>query len=782
MGGTAFTRQVGNLPADVTSFVGRRQELAEIKRLLTASRLVTLTGVGGVGKTRLALRAASEQHRAFDGVWLIDLAGLDDPSLVPQAVAATVGLCDQAVTNPVEALSEFLSTRRTLLVLDNCEHLLDVCAALASRLLRAAPELRILATSRQSLGISGERAMNVTPLSVPDSGRPPPTPKELERYDAITLFADRAAAVLPGFVVDDRNQEAVATLCRRLDGIPLAIELAAVRLRSLSINALVERLGDPYRWLTCGSRTAVPRQRTLHALVDWSFQLMPTPEQMLWTRMSIFPGHFDLDAVEGVCVGDGIEPEDVLDLLDAVVDKSLLQREEHGGEVRYRMLETLREFGQMRLTGPDERRALLRRHRDWYRRLAEQAAAEWFGPGQASWFARLKLDQVNFRAAMEFCLREPGEAETGLRMATDLHRPHWLPNAFFLEGRHWLDRMLAAAPEPTATRAEALCVDAWLAFMQGDTEAGHPLIEEGTALADKLGDPVSMAQASSVSGKAAYYSGDLARATGLLDEAVARHTANGDCFGVVTAALTLAAALGSGGDAARATALFEECLSLAADHGESWCRAWVLTVFALHMWQLGETPRATSLARESLLLGHAFEDRLNVASNIEALAWIMASEGRHERAACLLGAADAVGGTVGISALLLKRQVEFHEKCVASLREAMGDKAFNRARRHGTRLTVEQAVAEALGDRPDKRAQPEKPAAEPPPSPLTAREREIAELIAQGLSNKEIAAALVVAQRTAEGHVEHILAKLGFTSRAQIAAWMTTQKASQEAE
>ncbi|GAA4562272.1 ATP-binding protein [Planotetraspora kaengkrachanensis] len=776
MAGTAFARQVGNLPADMTSFVGRRHELAEIRRLLSVSRLVTLTGVGGVGKTRLALRAAFEQHRAFDEVWLADLGALDDPALVGETVATTVGLRDQTAGHPVRALSEFLASRRTLLVLDNCEHLLDAVAALADTLLRGIPELRILATSRQSLGIMGERVMRVAPLPVPE-GDGARTLKALERYDAVTLFIERAAAVLPGFTLDDGNRDDVAALCRRLDGIPLAIELAAVRLRTLSVRGLVERLDDRYRWLTGGSRTAVPRQRTLHALIDWSFQLLSPAEQMLWTRMSVFPGNFDLEAAEAVCSGDGIAREDVLDLLDGVVDKSLLLREEHTGDVRYRLLETLRAFARARDGGPDEHRALARRHRDFYLRLTDQAAAEWFGPRQVAWYTRLKLEQDNLRAALEFCLREPGEAATGLRMATDLHRPHWLPNSLFIQGRHWIGRMLEAEPGRTEARARALCTAAWLAFTQGDAPAGEPLLEEATGLARELDDPVSLSQVRLISGKAAHNRGDFEGAVPLLEEAVTLLTAAGDGFAVAIALLALADATGCLGDPARAGDLFERGLAWSADHEESWCRAWTLAIFAIHLWRQGENERATAAARESLVLGRAFDDRLSLATAVEVLAWILAAEGHHPKAARMLGAADAIAQTVGVSTLRMGRYVEQHEECVAALTGQLGAKRLARAMQQGGRLTLEEAVAEALGG---ERAGEEPETAASAASPLTARELEIAELIAQGLSNKEIAAALVVAQRTAEGHVEHILAKLGYTSRAQIAAWMTAQKADQD--
>ncbi|TQS24790.1 AAA family ATPase [Microbispora sp. KK1-11] len=776
----------------MTSFVGRRRELAEIRRLLSVSRLVTLTGVGGVGKTRLALRAAAEQRRAFDSVWLVDLSTVTDPALVAETVAATMGVRDESAACPVDGLEHVLSSQRTLLVLDNCEHLRDACAVLADRLLRAAPELRILATSRQSLGITGEHQMKISPLPVPEPDRPL-SRRSLELYDGISLLTERAAAVLPGFTVTEDNQAAVAELCRQLDGIPLAIELAAVRLRALSVSALVERLRDRYRLLTGGSSTAVPRQQTLHALVDWSFQLLPGAERTLWTRLSIFPSHFDLDAVEAVCTDGGIERDDVLDLLDALLDKSLLLREEHSGTVRYRMLDTLREFGRRQLTGSVERRALLLRNRDHYLRLVERAAREWFGPHQITWCRRFNLEQANMRAAMDFCLQEPGEAETGLRMATLLTEPYWIANAFYGEGRHWLDRALAAVPERTPLRARALLSDAFMALTQGDAAAGLPLLDEGRALAEELGDPEILAHASLVAGLAAHYRGDYPSCAELLSLALAEQEAAGDKSGMLISLTTLGATVGHLGDRERATELFERSIELTRSHGERAGRAWALAIFAIHLWQCGDDERATALAREGLVLGRDFGDRLNAATNLQTLSWLLTRKGRHADAARLLGAVEEIGRTMGLAPTRVKRLAEFRESCLDTLRSRMGDKALHRELRRGRRMTPDEAIEEALGERakgeparadetvaeaeptPPSRPTAAVPAAEP--SPLTRREQEIAELIAQGRSNKEIASTLVISQRTVEGHVEHILDKLGFASRAQIAAWMAAREA-----
>ncbi|WP_211589662.1 LuxR C-terminal-related transcriptional regulator [Microbispora sp. H11081] len=787
-----MTRQVGNLPADVTSFVGRRRELAEIRRLLSVSRLVTLTGVGGVGKTRLALRAAAEQRRAFDSVWLVDLSTVGDPGLVADTVATTMGVRHETGCSPVDALERTLSSQRTLLVLDNCEHLRDACAVLVDRLLRAAPELRVLATSRQSLGITGEHRMRISPLSVPEPDRPLDR-RSLELYDGVNLLTERAAAVLPGFTVTEDNQAAVAELCRQLDGIPLAIELAAVRLRALSVKALVERLRDRYRLLTGGSSTAVPRQQTLHALVDWSFQLLPAAERTLWARLSIFPSHFDLDAAEAVCAGDGIERDDVLDLLDALLDKSLLLREEHGGSVRYRMLDTLREFGRKRLRGAGERRSFQRRHRDRYLLLVRRAADEWFGPDQLSWSRRLDLEQANLRAAMEFCLQEPCEAETGLRMAALLTDPYWTGNALYSEGRHWLDRALAAAPEHTTLRARALLFDSFLALMQGDVAASRSLLDEGRALGEELGDRDVLTRARLIAGLVAHFEGDYPECAELLGRALAELEVKGGESAIITALNTLAATVGQLGDSERATKLFERSIELSRSRGETVGLAWAQTVFAIHLWQCGDDERATALAREGLALGRDFGDLLNAETNLQTLAWLLTRKGRHADAARLLGAAEEIGRRLHLAPARVRRLTEFHESCVAVLRDRLGDKALGRELSRGRRMTVDEAIEEALGDRLEAgtarpeaaaaAAAPIRPAAVASPagpSPLTRREREIADLIARGRSNKEIASALVISQRTVEGHVEHILDKLGFASRTQIAAWVAAREAGGE--
>jgi predicted ATPase/DNA-binding CsgD family transcriptional regulator len=763
-------RRAGNLPAELTSFVGRRHEVAEVKRLLSTSRLVTLTGVGGVGKTRLALRVGADVRRAFtEGVWLVDLAPLTDPALLTQTVAADLGIRDQSARAVLATLPEYLADKQLLLVLDNCEHLLHECAILADALLRAAPELRILATSRQSLGIVGERAMTLPPLSVPDPSQPLPPVEALAQYEAVSLFADRALAVAPGFTLTADNATSVTRICTMLDGVPLAIELAVVRLRALSVEQVLQRLEDRFQLLNVGSRTAMPRQRTLRALVDWSYDLCTDPEQVLWTQASVFADGFDLEAAESVCAGSGLPAAGVLAAVDGLADKSILSVTEGEDPRRYRMQETLRAYGLLRLAG--ERPATLRQHRDHYLRVATRANDGWFGPDQLAWFARLRSEHANMRAAMEFCLTEPGEAEAGLALAAQLW-PLWIAGGHLSEGRRWLERALALAPESSPARATAMWACAWAAALQEDISAAQALLAECRAVAEQSGDAVALAYADQVAGLAALIDGELPGGLVLLERALSGHRAAANPAGCAYTLFLLASATSWSGEAQRTVDLCEEGLAISAAHRESWSRSWTLWVLAFEVSHEGDRDRASVLARESLRLKRAFDDRLGIAMCVELLAWSAVAGGRHDRGARLLGVARELRRVIGEP--LPPIVIGHHEQCEADARRGLGERAFGMALQRGEELTFDDALTYALEEQTPATA---------PASPgdselarLTAREQQIAELVARGMTNKEIASRLVISQRTAEGHVEHILTKLGFTSRAQIAAWIAGRR------
>lgn len=757
----------GNLPALVTDFVGRRHEIAEVKRLFSTSRLVTLTGPGGVGKTRLALRAAGDTRRDFaDGVWLVELAPLGDADLLAQTVVAALGISDQSARPPAEALSEYLVDKHLLLVLDNCEHLIDRCAALVDALLRAAPRVRILATSRQSLGIAGERVMAVPSLSMPALDGPLPPVEALATYEAVSLFVDRAEMASPGFTLTEGNAQTVARICRMLDGIPLAIELATVRLRTLSVEQIFERLEDRFRFLTAGSRAALPRQRTLRALVDWSYELCTEPERILWTRASVFADEFDLPAAEEVCSGRGLPTEHVLEALDGLVDKSIVNVTGQEGSARYRMLDTVRAFGLEWLGASDERTTSLVRHRDYYRWLAVQAQTQWFSANQVAWFQRLRSEHNNLRAALEYCLTEPGDAAVGVALAADLW-PAWIAGGRLSEGRHWLDRALAEAPGPSPARATALWVAAWAAVLQEDVPAALPLLAECRVLARQLGDLSALAYAEQTEGLAELIQGDVQRGMARLEQALVAHRTAENQAGRAYTLFMLAAATSWAGDADRTIALCEEGLSVSEAAGENWSRSWTMWVLSFELSRRGEYERAEALARDALQLKRQFDDRLGIGHCLELIAWAAAADGRRERATRLLGAAQQIRRSIGEP--LPPILVDLQAQCEADLRSALGERGLTAGLRRGADLTFDEALSFALEEQAPPAATEEK-------TPLTAREWEVADLVAEGMTNREIADTLVVSQRTAEGHVEHVLIKLGFTSRTQIAAWVAGRR------
>ncbi|WP_432928594.1 ATP-binding protein [Microbispora sp. CA-135349] len=754
------------LPAEVTSFVGRRHELAELKRLLGTAHVVTVIGPGGVGKTRLALRAAEEVRRSFPGgVRLVELAALEDPALLVQAVGEALSVNDHSTRPPLGALVEHLRGRQTLIVLDNCEHVLAECAVLVDTLVRALPELRVLATSRQVLGIDGERIVELAPLSMPKPGGDSAVP--LAASDAVRLFAERAASVVPGFEVTEENEAAVAEICRRLDGLPLAIEMAAVRLRVLSVSQVLERLDDRFRLLTGGSRAALPRQRTLRALFEWSYDLCTEQERLLWQRASVFVGGLDLEGAEQVCAGDGIAREDVLELVAGLVDKSVLLRREHDGVVRYCLLDTVRQFGRELLAASGDEATLHRRHRDYYRKITSRAWAELFSAAQQSWVERLQRDHANLRKALDWSLREPGEAGTGLAMTAELLY-HW--SGYHLsEGAGWFDRSLAAATEPGEVRAHALWAGAWIALLRDDRATTLARLEEATAIAGRLGLRVTLGYIAFLSGMAAVCEGDLESGMRRYEEAAAAHRAVGNPIGLALALNRLALANAFLGRPA-ARDLAEECVALCDLYGEGWHRAYALLALAIDAWCRDDMRAACECDNESLRYNTAVGDQLGMGMNLEAHAWFAAGEQKYERAARLLGVVRTFWQAVGERLAEFRYMSRRHDECETATREALGEPAFLAEVSRGAALTREEALAYALSERT--------PAARGPApiegriAPLTRRETEIARLVAEGLSNKDIAGRLVISQRTAEGHIEHILDKLGFKSRAQVAAWI----------
>jgi non-specific serine/threonine protein kinase len=698
MVGTKSLLPKGNLPAEATSFVGRRKEIAQTKRLLSVARLVTLTGVAGVGKTRLALHAVGKLHEAFpDGVWLVELAALTDDKLLAQTVADVLGIQDRSARPLLDTLSDYLEDKRLLFVLDNCEHLLDASAILADRLLKAAPELRILATSRHALRVAGEHLLEVASLPVPDLSR---ATSPSTRYAAVRLFAERAATARPGFKVDATSGKTIIRICDRLDGIPLAIELAAVRVRALSIQQILRRLDDYFGFLAEGSQTSVPRLRTLRATIDWSFDLCLPMERELWARLAVFAGGFELDAAESICAADNLAPEDVLDLVASLVDKSILTRVNGEARTRYRMLEPIRQYGQERLALSGQQTAIQARHRDHYGHLVEQAERAWLGPNELERFVQLQLEHANLRAALRFCLIESGQGRVGLEITASLWY-YWFLCCSHTEGRYWLDRALESNPGRSSARAKALWVNGEVAMLQADIAAGLSMVEECRSLAQWLGDESALNHAIRVAGVAAFLRNDVPSGVRLLEDALAHFRGAGDHSGVWLTLFLLAMTTAVLGEPERAVAFGEECLALSHARAHL-SRSWALRGLAIGRWLAGDRQGANRMIHEVIRINQPVIDRWGLAHGIEMLGWIAAAEGQHRRAARLLGAAAPLWQATGVLPSTLSHLAPSHNQCEQRTRRALGDEKFTTAFREGTRLTTREASAYALELQPEK--------------------------------------------------------------------------------
>ena len=764
---TALCPQRTGLCNELTSFIGRRREIAEVRKILRCSRLVTLIGVGGVGKTRLARRVASDLRDEFaDDAWFVDLTRASEPALLANVVAETLGVPDQSAQSPDGALIEYLADRKLLLILDNCEHLLPACAALVHEVLEVAEQVVILATSREPLGVLGEHSWTVPPMSMPDLANVAPSRGGyVYGHEALDLFEERARAVRPEFTLDSASRSAASQLCQRLDGLPLAIELAAVRLRALSIEQIVTRLEDRYRLLCTGNRGGPGRHQTLRAAVDWSFDLCSEREKTMWARLAIFAGVFDLADAEAVCAGEGIARREVFELLSDLIDKSVVLREGTDEAPRYRLLETIKAYGREKLAAAGADVTLRRKHRDHYLDLAERSEDGWFGSDQVRWCGRLRDAQANFWAALDFCLTTPGQARTGLRMAGALIY-YWNACGNLKDGRYWLGRALRAAPEPSPEKVKALWVNGYVSMTQGDNEAAMRCFDDCVQLAWQLDDPVARAFCLQFRGSAEQFKGNLTEAETLLTDAVAFHRE-----AAVVNSLTVLAAAQLGfvscltGKADRAIMLCEDCHAVSEVHGEQWALSWAHWVLGLARWTLGDYAPAAEALNRCLTAKHALDDKLGMSACVELLAWVTFEEGDAKRACRLFGAAVSLWASVGHPLFGSAELLAVHDRYEDRIRGALGGKTYERYHLQGQEMSIEQVMAFA-GERT------------PPPDDgpkLTRRERQVAELIAEGLSNRQIATRLVISQRTAEGHVENVLAKLGFQSRTQVAAWIATR-------
>ena len=729
-----------NLPVQLTSFIGREKEIADIKRSMATTHVLTLLGPGGAGKTRLALQIAAEcVDLLHDGVWLVDLAPISDPTLVAQTAASAVGLREPG-RSPMEALIDFLRPKSLMLILDNCEHVLAAAADLCSGLLRHAPNLRILATSRETLGITGELVYRVPPLPLPDP-HDAASPDSVGQFAAVQLFVERATFQQPGFAITTSNAKTIATICRRLDGIPLALELAAARVKVLSLDQIAARLNDRFRLLTGGARTDLPHHQTLRAAMDWSYDLLPEDERALFRRLSVFVGGFTLEAAESVCAdAAGLDSSHVLDLLSRLVDKSLVTVDDRAkSEVRYRLLETVRQYSFDRMVEAGEVERVRNRHRDFYQNLAERAELELTGPEQKTWLDRLEIEHDNYRAALEWSMADAKGAEAATRLAGSLWW-FWEVRGYWSEARRWLKAALARKEGVSAAaRAKALNAASGIALRQGDSAETKAFAQESLELSRQLGDKRTTAsclvilgtqacrmqdykQAAELSGESltlsrevgdnwgtAWAQGilglvaaeekDYTRATALMEESIQGMRTLGTQWGMGIMLVNLGLVTREQGDLARAVSLFEEALGVLRQLGDKSYISYTQLNLGAVASALGEHTRAAQLYADSLALRKELEDRRGMATCVAALGCTAAGLGDFDRAARLLGAAEAMRERVGgsIPALIRKE----HEGRVVETRQALGDIRFKTAWDAGRAMTAELAIEFALASVPE---------------------------------------------------------------------------------
>jgi non-specific serine/threonine protein kinase len=881
-----------NLPTRISSFVGREREIAEIARLLGSTRLLTLSGTPGVGKTRLAVEVAeSLLGRVPDGVWLIELAPLDDPGLVPKAVAAALGVREQPGQPLRETLLDALRPRRTLLLLDNCEHVVDACAGLADRLLQSCADLTILATSREPLGIAGETSWRVPSLSLPEIVPEPGSGaahdlaagRSLDAfegaYEAVRLFVERARAARPGFALTAGNAPAVIRVCQRLDGIPLALELAAARVTALSVEQIADRLDDRFRLLTGGSRTALPHQRTLRAAVDWSHDLLAPEERVLLRRLAVFAGGWTLEAAEAVCGGwdgddrdergaaDGLDVADVLDVLQRLVNKSLVVVDmkaadaRSDGSLRYRMLAMLQQYARERLAERGERDRARQQHAAYFLALAERAEPELRGPHESEWSARLEAEHDNLRAALRRVISD-GQAEPALRLGSALWR-FWTVRGHMVEGLDWLEQALAlgtvregASAEFLRARAGALNGAGNLAAARGEHARSLPFHEESLALrrrlADRAGEAASLLNLGTAArnlgirpladaqftasldlfrelgqianeatawlnlGRLRHDEGDSERATACYQEALARFQEAGSDRGVAIILKHLGDLARERGALDTAARLYGEAVALRRGQGDLWITGLSLIGLARVAALRHDHAQAMMLAARSVRALHEAGASRDTADALVIVAAAICATGQPSLGVQLLGAVDQA---YPVRSALEDEQASF-ERAVAAGQAVLDEPSFAAAWAEGQRLALDQAVALALATVPPEPALDQEtaqsspadaslaalalgartaapqpaastessasltssegsgPAAGPGLDALTRREREVAALIAGGLTNREIAERLVISEMTADSHVSHILRKLRFRSRAQVATWAVAHRLS----
>jgi predicted ATPase/DNA-binding CsgD family transcriptional regulator len=758
-------RPQNNLPMSLSSLVGREKERIEAGQLLAERRLLTLTGPGGSGKTRLALAVAGDVAGEFeDGVWWVELAPISDPELVAQEVARVLMIKERPGRSMTETLARNLAAAELLLIVDNCEHLVEACERLVSALLYSCPKVRILATSRESLGVAGETVLLVPPLSLPDAGHLP-APIELGRYEAVRLFVERARSATPTFDLTERNARAVALLCSNLDGIPLAIELAAARTRVLSVAQISSRLASDLRVLKSASRTADPRQQTLAATLEWSHELLEEPERTLFRRLSVFAGGFSLEAAEGICTGGGIQEDDVLDLLSRLVDKSLVSVAVHDGvEARYRLLETIRQYSSEKLLEAEETDEVVAGHALFFLLLAEEVEPGITSADRPRWLKKLEKDHDNLRAALARSFDARAQAETGERLAGALLW-FWFHHDYVSEGRRWLHKASSTGgtteerPASRAARAKALCGAGLLDWIQGDQTAARTRLEESVALWRGVEDEQGLGQALRILAHVMLGQGDPSVARHLGEESVRLFRHSYDAFGLSTSLATLGMVAMTQEDYAAARSLLEESVEICRDSRDYWALSLALRNQGIMALKQGDYERAATRLAESEL---ALEEPRSAFGmlNLDLLATAISMRGDHERAARLFGAAEAAREAAGVSVLPSTRAD--YDRGVAAARTGLGEAAFDPAWAEGKAMPPKLAVELALNQPP----LPEDDAPPSYPAGLSAREVDVLKLVAQGLTNAQIARDLFISPNTVNRHLNSIYHKIDVSSRA----------------
>jgi predicted ATPase/DNA-binding CsgD family transcriptional regulator len=795
--GNATERQEQR-PSEANDFIGRTAELRRVQSLLRDNRLVTLVGPGGVGKTRVARRAADQASAGYrDGVWEVPLSALRDPELLPHTVASHLGLPEQSRGSQLDALLTHLRDRRLLLILDTCEHIIDAAAIFAEAIITEAPSVTVLVTSREPLDVTGESCYTLPALGLPDDDSP-----GRGATDAIELFALRAAAVVPGFELTDENRADVVRLCTRLDGIPLAIELAAVRLRALPLKDLADRLDKRIdrrlALLTGGGEDGDRRHRTLRDAIGWSYDLCTPAERALWARLSVFAGSFGVDAVEEVCASGELSHGQIFDTIVRLVDKSVITRDaaasgEDGGQpTRYKMLDTIREFGADQLAASGTVAGVRNRFIARYLSMARYFDEHVVDDDQLDRLRELRGEHANLRAALEYTLdateSESSRYRDGAELATALYG-YWHMSALLREGKYWLDKVLDRFPDPwSPERGWALVVRGYLGAMQGEAAEAVRDATAGTEIGLKRGDRKLVARGYTYLTLALTIADryDEARDAGaraeqplqaLNDRAGLRildvhlaHVANlsGDLEGALRYARQVTSRFGETGESSGQTAAqtASQTAGEAAEIKERWAQGWAYAIAAMALfWDPNRDEETTRTASKALLAKHELYDVMGMAYCLEIHGWLANRANHHRRAAWLLGAADPLweraGGRLGGTAALLQA----HEEAMGKTRAALGGKRFDSMFAEAGRHPLDQMVAFAVSDADD-------PASDGArwrvPGQLTFREAEIADLAARGMSNRSIAEHLFISKRTVDAHLDHIYAKLGISSRVEL--------------